>query len=150
MSLALIILFVPIVLGIIYLVWRLRRRSRTPPQELYVCLDGHLVKSRGEWMVDAALLYLRIHHEYEQPLRVDSQVIHPDFSLGHDIFIEYWGSNTKHYLQYKRERQLLYKKKKYRIIELENEHLKNLLHYLSKKLEPFQDYFPNLNLYLGG
>ena len=82
MSLFLLVFISLIVLGLLYLIWRLKRRTQIPSQELYVCLDGHLVRSRGEWMVDAALLYLRIPHEYEQPLHVDSRVIHPDFSLG--------------------------------------------------------------------
>lgn len=129
---------------ILYLIRRWWRRTQIPPQDLYICLDGHLVRSRGEWMIDAALQYLGIAHEYEPSLHFGMQTIHPDFSVGHDIFIEYWGMATRLYLQHKKEKQRLYQTRNYHLINIENAHLKNLLFHLTKALESYPSYFPRL------
>lgn len=146
MSPYLIILFFIPLPFIIYLIWRWWRRIQIPPQDLYICLDGHLVRSRGEWMIDAALQYLGIAHAYEPSLSFGTQTIHPDFSVGHNIFIEYWGMATKLYMQHKKEKQRLYQTKNFYLINIENAHLKNLLFHLTKALERYSTYFPQLQL----
>jgi len=121
--------------------WRTRARS----QDFYVCLDGHLVRSRGEWMVDAALQYLGIPHTYEPRLELGGRTVHPDFGLGHGIFLEYWGLHTRIYLQHKKQKQIGYKERKYHLINVEDADLKNLLSVLTTHLTPFHAFFPQLH-----
>ena len=138
MNLVLIILFSILILGgLVYYGWRLWRRFRVPPQELYVCLDGHLVRSRGEWMIDAALLYLGVPHEYEPRIVINHQPLHPDFGLMHGIYLEYWGLDTRSYRKIKDMKKDLFTRGNYRLINIENEDLKNLVAALAKKLRPF-------------
>ena len=96
-------------------------------------------------MIDATLQYLGILHEYETPLRIAGQTIHPDFSLGHGIYIEYWGLQTKQYLHHKKMKQKLYKRGKYQLINIENEDLKNILSILTRHLVPYEKLFPTLH-----
>ncbi|MFX1293709.1 MAG: hypothetical protein ACFFD2_02445 [Promethearchaeota archaeon] len=135
-----------ILILLIYAIWRWHR-SRAISQ-FYLCLDGHLVKSRGEWMVDATLQYLGIAHEYEKSLQMYGRTIYPDFSLGHKIYIEYWGLQTKSYLKHKKQKQKLYKRSKYHLINIENEDLKNLLHVLTHRLQKFKNFFPIISQYI--
>jgi hypothetical protein len=130
--------------GIALLLWRWRH-ARRRSQDYYVCLDGHLVRSRGEWMIDAALQYLSIPHTYEQRLPLGERTIHPDFSLGHGIFLEYWGLQTRTYLQHKAQKQKGYKARNYHLINVENSDLKNLVSVLITQLKPFQTFFPQLH-----
>ena len=129
-----------IIVGFTILIRYWRRSERR--NHYYMCLDGHLVKSRGEWMIDACLQFLGVPHEYETPLRVRGQTLHPDFSLGHGIYIEYWGLQTKGYLRYKKRKQRLYRKTKFYIIDIGNSDLKNLLQFFTLKLEKYRDLFP--------
>ena len=136
-----------ILTGISLIFYLLRRwqRSRTPLQQFYVCLDGHLVRSRGEWMIDAALQYLGIPHEYEPRLQIGRQTIHPDFGLGHNIYVEYWGLRTSTYLKSKRLKQNLYKRGNVHLINIENDNLKNLLHFLQGNLRKYEGFFPQFH-----
>lgn len=139
--------FVLVLIGIPFLFYLIRhwRQSRKTPRQYYVCLDGHRVRSRGEWMIDAVLQYLGIPHEYEPRLQVKRQVIHPDFGLGHGIFIEYWGLQTRNYLRHKKLKQLLYKTGKHHLINIENVDLRNLLHVLTQSLEQYEEHFPQFH-----
>jgi len=123
--------------GILYGIWRLWKRSHANYQAIYVCLDGHLVRSRGEWMIDAALQYLGIAHEYEPHLQIDGRLIHPDFGLGSGIYLEYWGLNTKSYRKSKDLKKEHFARGNIKLISVENIDLKNLLFALEQKLRPF-------------
>ncbi len=93
-------------------------------------------------MVDATLEYLGIAHEYEPRLQIGRQTIHPDFGLGHGIYLEYWGLNSQNYLKNKKLKQDRFKKSKLSLINIENDDLRNLLHILSNSLRRFEKYFP--------
>jgi len=117
-------------------IWYLRRSSHSKQQGLYISLDGHLVRSRGEWMIDAALLYLGIRHEYEPRVQIDRHLLHPDFGLGNGIYLEYWGLDTRSYRRYKGIKKNLFKHENLKLVSIESADLKNLLFILEKKLRP--------------
>ena len=132
--------------GVIFLIWvRHWPRSQVRESKFYICLDGHLVRSRGEWMVDATLQFLGVAHEYEPRIQIGRQTLHPDFGLSHGIYIEYWGLQTKTYLQNKKAKQKLYRGSNFHLINIENADLKNLLHVLTSKLRPYEHLFPQLH-----
>jgi len=124
--------------------WFWRRLRHREEALYYICLDGHAVRSRGEWMIDATLQFLQIPHEYEPVLRIQGHTIHPDFGIGNGIYIEYWGLQTQKYLTNKRFKQTLYLNGKYHLINLENKDLYNLIHTLTLQLKPFKNFYPTL------
>jgi len=119
-------------------IWYLWRQLRHKPQAVYLCLDGHLVRSRGEWMIDAALQYLGISHEYEPRIEINRQVFHPDFKLKNGVYLEYWGLNSRSYRKLKHRKQKVFGQRKFKLINIENADLKNLLFILDKKLNALQ------------
>lgn len=87
---------------------------------VYVCDDGHVVKSKSEREIDNYLFKNKIQHAYEKALLVDNNenlTIHPDFCLpnfkgnGIDVYIEHWGYNENN-IKYTETKK--YKISKYR------------------------------------
>lgn len=70
---------------------------------VYICADGHIVKSKSERDIDNYLFYHDIFHVYEKAFPIDDNPehdLHPDFYLPKlDVYIEHWGydeSNVKY------------------------------------------------------
>ena len=99
--------------------------------------DGHMVRSRGELVIDNYLYYAGLAHGYERRLPVEEE-IYCDFYLHKNkICIEYWGLETdskndseynKRYEERKKKKQEIYQKYKDRftLIELDNNQVDNL------------------------
>ncbi|KKL83949.1 hypothetical protein LCGC14_1969600, partial [marine sediment metagenome] len=69
------------------------------------CLDGHVVRSKGELIIDNHLHRLGIEHEYENTIRVRGKPIKYDWYLPKSkIYIEYWGYHGKNYMKRKEEK----------------------------------------------
>lgn len=67
---------------------------------IYVCKDGHIVKSKSERDIDNYLFEHKIAHAYEKALPINGEIFKPDFYLKDlDIYIEHWGydENNKEY-----------------------------------------------------
>lgn len=78
---------------------------------LYVCKDGHVVKSKSERDIDNYLFEHKIAHAYEKALIIDSEVFHPDFYLPElDVYLEHWGYDESN-LEYTKRKE--YKIPKY-------------------------------------
>lgn len=86
------------------------------------CKDGHIVKSKAEYMIDDYLYGHNIIHAYEKGLpygATEKEVLHPDFYLPHylgkdkHVYIEYWGFNENNiqYTNTKKFKMDIYKKK---------------------------------------
>lgn len=59
---------------------------------IYVCKDGHIVKSKSERDIDNYLFEHKIAHAYEKALPIDGEIFKPDFYLKDlDVYIEHWG-----------------------------------------------------------
>ena len=124
----------------------------------FKCLDGHIVKSKGELIIDNYLYHLGITHEYENTIRVQGKPMKYDWYLPeYDIYIEYWGYYGKKYMKRKKVKLELYRKGKLKLISIEDFMLrdidKNLQKEISKvmKLDQFlQDlkHCPNCGLLL--
>ena len=92
--------------------------------------DGHRVKSNPEVIIDDILYNLRIVHCYEQqvPIGTNEPAMYSDWfipvtSNRHGIYIEYWGMNTKEYLENKKRKKEAYDKHKIPLIEIEKDDL---------------------------
>ncbi len=79
---------------------------------LYVCRDGHVVKSKSERDIDNYFFENKIAHAYEKALVIDGETFHPDFFLPEKrIYIEHWGYDESN-AEYTRMKQ--YKLAKYK------------------------------------
>lgn len=109
-------------------------------EELLRTADGHYVKSNPESVIDDILYDLRIVHCYEKkvPISADEQTITADWFIPvtdgrHGIYIEYWGMNTKEYLENKDRKRNSYKVHDVPLIEIEKDDYKDR-HGLSDRL----------------
>ncbi len=73
---------------------------------IYVCKDGHVVKSKSERDIDNYLFENGIFHAYEKEIRCDDGTkLHPDFYLPNylgekkHVYLEHWGYNENN-IQY--------------------------------------------------
>ncbi|MFX0071163.1 MAG: hypothetical protein ACFFAO_08740 [Candidatus Hermodarchaeota archaeon] len=87
----------------------------------FKCLDGHIVKSKGELIIDNFLYTNGIDHIYENTIKVKGSSIKYDWYLpGYEIYIEYWGYYGKEYMNRKEEKIKLYKQGKLSLISIED------------------------------
>ncbi len=101
----------------------------------FKCLDGHIVKSRGELIIDNHLYRLGLEHEYEKTIKINGNFLKYDWYLPeHEIYIEYWGYFGKDYMNRKEEKLKLYKKGKLNLISIEDIMLKDIYSKLEKEL----------------
>ncbi len=79
---------------------------------IYVCKDGHVVKSKSERDIDNYLFEHKIAHAYEKALPINGEIFKPDFYLPDlDVYIEHWGYDETN-VEYTRRKE--YKIPKYR------------------------------------
>ncbi len=101
-------------------------------EEVNRTADGHYVKSYPESVIDDILYDLRIVHCYEKkvPISAEEQTITADWFIPvtdsrHGIYIEYWGMNTKEYLENKDRKRKSYKEHDIPLIEIEKDDYKD-------------------------
>ena len=79
---------------------------------IYVCKDGHVVKSKSERDIDNYLFQKKIPHAYEKALLIDGETFHPDFYLPEQsLYIEHWGYDNSN-VEYTKTKN--YKLEKYK------------------------------------
>ena len=101
----------------------------------FKCLDGHVVKSKGELIIDNYLYHIGMDHKYENTLRIRGKIMKYDWYLpDFDIYIEYWGYFGKKYMDRKQEKLELYRKGKLKLISIEDIMLQDIDLNLQKEL----------------
>jgi len=148
-SLAIGYLILLIIIFISYIIIKKKRekeREKKPREEQsqsiqfkkYTCLDGHVVKSKGELIIDNYLYLLKIEHLYEKSIKIFGSKIKYDWYLPKDdIYIEYWGYGGKKYEKRKKEKLRLYKKAKLQLISIENYMFYDIYSEIDKLLKKF-------------
>ena len=102
--------------------------------------DGHYVRSRGEAMVDNWLYNHHIAHAYERKLPGIPEDVISDFYLpqGGRVYIEVWGmEKIAAYAHRMREKQEIYGRYKFPLIELKDAELNNLDDHMPRFLRYF-------------
>lgn len=96
-------------------------------------LDGHIVKSEGERIVDDILYNNFIVHCYEKDvtqLSTNNRNIKCDWFIpvfgNKGIYVEYWGMLNKDYIKNKDEKRKLYKDNNIPLIEIEKDDIKDV------------------------
>ena len=101
----------------------------------FKCLDGHIVRSKGELVIDNHLHRLDLDHEYENIIRVRGNLLKYDWYLPKfEAYIEYWGYFGKDYMKRKEEKLDLYRKGKLKLISIEDIMLKDIYSNLETEL----------------
>lgn len=110
---------------------------------IYICRDGHVVKSKSEREIDNYLFSNKIAHAYEKALIIDGETFHPDFYLPElKVYIEHWGYDESNY-EYTRRKD--YKIKKYQqkgitlICTHEKTDTKDIETALDRKLDDYKE-----------
>lgn len=107
---------------------RISQLDDSRKEEVLRTRDGHYVKSDPEREIDDILYSLRIVHCYEKnvPTSIDEATVKCDWFIPvnddrHGIYIEYWGMNTKSYLENKERKRKAYKENNIPLIEIEKD-----------------------------
>jgi hypothetical protein len=89
--------------------------------------DGHYVRSKAEMLIDNWLYMAEIVHAYERKLPIEEEVYCDFYIPTGKVYIEYWGyENDSKYLYRKAQKQEIYKKYGFKLIELEEKDVQNL------------------------
>ncbi len=96
-------------------------------------LDGHIVKSDGERVIDDILYNNMKVHCYEKDVTEISsfdRTVKSDWYIpvlpNKGIYIEYWGMNTKTYSKNKEEKRKIYKENNIPLIEVEKDDVRDV------------------------
>jgi hypothetical protein len=97
--------------------------------------DGHLVRSRGEALIDNWLYMQKIAHAVERRLPIE-ETVYCDFYVPQEsVYIEYWGmSEEPKYAARMEEKKGIYSRHNLKLIELGDDDIKNLDDVLPKRL----------------
>jgi hypothetical protein len=134
-------LFTVSLLVVLYLLIKryLNKRYESEKPDLirnFKCIDGHIVKSKGELIIDNYLYLNGIQHIYEKKVRIKGHKIKTDWYLPqYNTFIEYWGYYGNEYMKRKKEKLKLYHQTRLKLISIENEMFQNIYYHLNKFLK---------------
>jgi hypothetical protein len=100
--------------------------------------DGHLVRSKAEVLIDNWLYTAGIVHAYERRLPIEEEAYCDFYVPAGRVYIEYWGfENDVKYRARQEVKRGLYQKYGLHLIELSDDHIKNLDDELPKLLLKF-------------
>lgn len=100
--------------------------------------DGHFVRSKAEMLIDNWLYMAEIVHAYERKLPIEEEMYCDFYIPTGKVYIEFWGyDNDEKYLVRKQEKQALYQKYNFNLIELTDEEVLNLDDVLPRLLLKF-------------
>ena len=108
-------------------------RERFPPT--IRASDGHMVRSRGEAMIDAFFYEKRIVHAYERLVPVEHTVYCDFFLPEYDLYVEFWGMENDPKYKVRKEKKLeIYRQNELKLLEIKDGHINNLDDYLISQL----------------
>jgi len=111
---------------------------RTKFEAKHHTTDGHFVRSKAEMIIDNWLYESEILHAYEKRLPIEEDVFCDFYIPTAKVYIEFWGiENDPKYSERKRVKQAIYKKYKFKLIELTEEDISIIDDVLPKMLLKF-------------
>ena len=111
-------------------------RERFPAE--HRTTDGHYVRSKAEMLIDNWLYMANIVHAYERQLPIDEEAYCDFYIPAGRVYIEYWGlEHDAKYAERKEAKRGLYQRYKLHLIELNDDHIKQLDDHLPRLLRPF-------------
>lgn len=109
--------------------------DRTKFKAEFRTIDGHYVRSKAEVIIDNWLYMNGIVHAYERRVPIEEE-LYSDFYLPKErIYIEFWGlEDNPAYSKRKEEKKNLYKRYRIKLLELNENDVKNIDDVLPLKL----------------
>jgi len=108
-------------------------------------VDGHIVKSAGESIIDDILYNNNICHCYEKDvyeLGTDERTIKSDWFIpvygNKGVYVEYWGMDSEDYIKNKDAKKKLYKEYNIPLIQIEKDDTKDVSGLTSRILREYQ------------
>lgn len=100
--------------------------------------DGHWVRSRAEMLVDNWLYMAGVAHAYEKRLPIEEELYSDFYIPSGKVYLEFWGlENDAKYQARKEVKKEIYDRYGFNLIELTDDHIKNLDDHLPKLLLKF-------------
>ncbi|MGR9051638.1 MAG: glycerol kinase [Gammaproteobacteria bacterium] len=100
--------------------------------------DGHFVRSKAEMLIDNWLYMAEIVHAYERKLPIEEDMYCDFYIPTGKVYIEFWGyDNDEKYLARQQEKQAVYRKYNFNLIELTDDEVLNLDDVLPRMLLKF-------------
>lgn len=100
--------------------------------------DGHFVRSKAEMLIDNWLYMAEIVHAYERKLPIEEEMYCDFYIPTGKVYIEFWGyDNDEKYLARKQQKQAIYQKYNFNLIELTDAEVLNLDDTLPRMLLKF-------------
>lgn len=113
-------------------------RDRFRTNACHRTTDGHWVRSKAEVLIDNWLYMAGLVHAYERQLPIEEEAYCDFYVPAGKVYIEYWGYDSDpDYTARKKIKQEIYQKYQLHLIELTDEHIRNLDDYLPKMLLKF-------------
>lgn len=101
----------------------------------YCSVDGHWVNSESEMLIDNWLYMAEVTHAYNRKLPIEEEVYCTFYIPTAKVYIEYWCNNLDVKLQAKKDKKLaIYKKNKFKLIELTEQDVQNIDQVLPRHL----------------
>jgi hypothetical protein len=97
--------------------------------------DGHYVRSKAEMLIDNWLYMAGLVHAYERKLPVEEEAVCDFYLPGGKIYIEYLAADADSEKQ--QQKQRIYQKYQFNLIELDDNEVQNLDYHLRIKLHAF-------------
>jgi hypothetical protein len=129
-----IIVLLIIVLAVVLI--RLSGKSKFK-QTTYKSDSGDRVKSRAELIIANWLFYRGIEFIYEKRTPTKERVVSDFYLTQSGIYIEFWGLETPQYLKRKKEKIKIYKKNRLKLIEMNEDSLRDLNTFFAKEFAKF-------------
>jgi hypothetical protein len=100
-------------------------RDRFPAQ--HRTTDGHWVRSKAELLIDNWLYMTGLVHAYERRLPIEEEAYCDFYIPAGNVYLEYWGlEHDPTYAARKQAKQALYHRYRLNVIEVTDEHIRNL------------------------
>ncbi|MFL1706257.1 helicase IV [Campylobacter sp. MOP7] len=132
-----------LVLILIALLIRLSRKTKIK-QTRYKSDSGDMVKSRAELVIANWLFYRRVKFIYEKKANANQRVISDFYLVDYDVYIEFWGLETPAYLKRKKKKIKIYKKNRLKLIEMNDDSLRDLNQFFQIEFAKFNIKYINL------
>ena len=93
------------------------------------------MRSKAEMLIDNYLYMSGVVHAYERQLPIEAEVYCDFYLPAGKVYIEYWGiENDPAYNARRKAKVEIYQRSKLQLIELTDDHIRNLDDYLPKML----------------
>ena len=131
-----IVVIAILLLALIALFIKFANKSKIK-QTRYKSDSGDTVKSRAELIIANWLFHHGVRFTYEKKANADQRAISDFYLIDYDVYIEFWGLETPSYIKRKKKKIKIYKKNRLKLIEMNEDSLRDLNIFFAKEFAKF-------------